>query len=218
MPHIQQMMRKQMGCLAQVPSEGQLCMRHAPCRAEFQPCDPKACSPCHTSVATLLQKQHITCQELKFNTIHHHWSNFIKLASKHKRVASWADSDLPSMLGIGWTPLRLAISVSPVFASGPSQNGVSFPWVPTQQLQQAHHCCCLDLPPVTGASSCVCWQVCEGLRHCPPLLCPTQPPGSDFCCTQQLTACPPGLSASCHASCLYHRDYQTGDSCPSHHS
>lgn len=44
-----------------------------------------------------------TQQEPEFQIMHHHWSNFSKLACKYGRAASWADSDLPCVLVLGPT-------------------------------------------------------------------------------------------------------------------
>lgn len=93
------------------------CFCHVPCTVEIWPFSQMTCFPYHTAVTALLHKRYRTGRELECSIICHCWGRVIKLASKHRRVALWEDSNL---LCIRPEPSPVSVTLASAAAMGPS--------------------------------------------------------------------------------------------------
>lgn len=91
-----------LGCSTRIPSDGHLhCLCQALRTADFRPYSPKVCSACAAATATLLQWRYLTGLEPRYAAVCCRWANLVKLVSKHGKAATWADPNLPLLLGFG---------------------------------------------------------------------------------------------------------------------
>lgn len=80
------------------PDGLQHCLLHAPCIADFRLFKPKDCAPCRVTVAVLHDKCNLMITYPKLVVIR--WADLVRFCHQHGWTPSWADSDLPILLGL----------------------------------------------------------------------------------------------------------------------